>query len=234
MNIIVTGASRGIGRALVKEFAEQSGHTIIAISRNAEKLMQLAAECKKENYPSQVFPVAFDLGGDAYSFELLPGVLEHIDRVDILVNNAGLLVKKPFEELTDNDFDDVFRVNVKAVFKLSRALLPHFNMPAHIVNISSMGGVQGSAKFPGLTLYSAAKGAVAVLTEAMAEELKNKGISVNCLAFGAVQTEMLEMAFPGYKAPLEAEEMAAYVAEFALQGHKFFNGKVLPVSASTP
>ncbi len=234
MNIIVTGASRGIGRALVKKFAEQTGHTIVAISRNAEKLSQLAAECKQEDCPSQVFPVAFDLGGDAYSFELLPGVLEHINRVDILVNNAGLLVKKPFEELGDNDFDDVFRVNVKAVFKLSRALLPHFNMPAHIVNISSMGGVQGSAKFPGLTLYSAAKGAVAVLTEAMAEELKDKGISVNCLAFGAVQTEMLEMAFPGYKAPLEAEEMAAYVAQFALQGHKFFKGKILPVSASTP
>jgi NAD(P)-dependent dehydrogenase (short-subunit alcohol dehydrogenase family) len=83
-------------------------------------------------------------------------------------------------------------------------------------------------------LYSASKGAVAVLTEAMAEEFKEKQIRVNCLAYGAVQTEMLAEAFPGYKAPLLPDDMAAFVSDFALNGHHFFNGKILPVSLSTP
>jgi NAD(P)-dependent dehydrogenase (short-subunit alcohol dehydrogenase family) len=97
-----------------------------------------------------------------------------------------------------------------------------------------MGGIQGSAKFPGLSLYSAAKGAVAVLTEAMAEELKERGISVNCLAFGAVQTEMLARAFPGYQAPINPDQIANFVADFCINGQKYFNGKILPVSISTP
>ena len=108
------------------------------------------------------------------------------------------------------------------------------NTNSHIVNIGSMGGFQGSAKFKGLSLYSAAKGAVAVLTESMAEEFKERGIKVNALALGAVQTEMLASAFPGYKAPLTAGQMAEFIADFALNGHKYFNGKILPVSLSTP
>lgn len=115
-----------------------------------------------------------------------------------------------------------------------RDLLPFFNPAAHIVNMSSMGGVQGSAKFPGLSLYSASKGAVGILTECLAEELKEEGVSVNALAIGAVQTEMLSQAFPDYKAPLSADEMAGFIKYFALQGKNFFNGKVLPVSLSTP
>jgi NAD(P)-dependent dehydrogenase (short-subunit alcohol dehydrogenase family) len=154
--------------------------------------------------------------------------------INVLVNNAGTLIKKEFSEFSDNDFDEIFSVNVKSVFKLTRALLAYFNKPAHIVNISSMGGLQGTSKFQGLALYSASKAAVAVLSEVMAEEFKDRKISVNCLAFGAVQTEMLAQAFPGYTAPLKPEEMASFVANFALTGHHFFNGKILPVSLSTP
>jgi NAD(P)-dependent dehydrogenase (short-subunit alcohol dehydrogenase family) len=234
MNIIITGASQGIGWATVKKLSRDGSHRIVAIARNGDKLNELWQECLAENPEAQVFPVAFDLLSTGYSFNLLPAVFKVFNTVDVLINNAGLLVKKEFLHLTDEDFDRAFNVNVKSVFKLTRALLGYFNNPAHIVNISSMGGVQGSSKFPGLTLYSASKGAVAVLTEAMAEEFKPRGIRVNCLAFGAVQTEMLAEAFPGYKAPLTAEEMASFVADFALNGLKFFNGKILPVSLSTP
>ena len=94
--------------------------------------------------------------------------------------------------------------------------------------------LQGSAKFPGLTAYSSSKAAIAGLTECLAEELKDKNISVNCLAIGAVQTEMLEEAFPGYKAPLSPKQMAEYIFDFALKGHQYYNGKILPVSSSTP
>jgi short-subunit dehydrogenase len=234
MNIIITGASRGIGRALSLKLAENQNHSIIAISRNREKLLELEQEVTSTFPDSKIHIIPFDLASDGYSFTLLPEILKHFNEVDILVNNAGMLIKKPFGELTDNDFDALFNVNVKSVFRLSRVLLPYFSNGAHIVNVSSMGGFQGSSKFPGLSLYSAAKGAVSVLTEAMAEELKDRGISVNCLAYGAVKTEMLAEAFPGYEPPLTAAEMAEYAAWFAVNGQKFYNGKVLPVSVSTP
>ncbi len=97
-----------------------------------------------------------------------------------------------------------------------------------------MGGVQGSEKFQGLSLYSASKAALAVFTECLAEELKTHNVKANALALGAVQTEMLSHAFPTYKAPLQASEMADYIADFALNGHQYYNGKILPVSLSTP
>jgi len=97
-----------------------------------------------------------------------------------------------------------------------------------------MGGVQGSAKFAGLSAYSSSKAAVIGLMELLAEEWRDMGISCNSLALGAVQTEMLAEAFPGYEAPTTAEEMAAYILQFGLEGHRYFNGKVLPVSKSTP
>ncbi len=234
MNIIVTGASQGIGNAIVKKLAQNPYHHIIAISRNAEKLKALAEECQIMNPASTVHPLAFDLNSQNYAFELLPNILVKFDHVDILINNAGYLVKKDFFDLTDEDFDRTFNINVKTPFKLSRALFSNFKRGSHIINTGSMGGVQGSAKFPGLSIYSAAKGAVAVLTEAMAEEFKDRGISVNCLAFGAVQTEMLSRAIPGYQAPLSPGEMADFVADFSLNGDKYFNGKILPVSISTP
>ena len=172
MNIIVTGASQGIGRAVVKNFARDASHHIIAISRNAEKLDELKKQCQEINPESNVFPIPFDLTASNYAFELLPRILEKIYQVDILINNAGFLIKKDFYDLTDEDFDRVFDVNVKSVFKLTRAVLPNLKFGSHVLNISSMGGIQGSSKFPGLSLYSAAKGAVSVLTEALAEELK--------------------------------------------------------------
>ncbi len=233
MNIVVTGASYGIGYALVKRLAYAGDHKIVALARQRDKLLQLQQECKGINAAACVFPVKFDLSTDDFE-NGLQEILKCFSGIDILVNNAGLLINKPFAELTDDDFALTFNVNVKSVFRITKLLLPYFRKPAHIVNISSMGGVQGSSKFPGLSLYSAAKGAVAVLTEAMAEEFKEIGIRVNCLAFGAVQTEMLAAAFPGYKAPLQPDEMARFVTDFALTGHQFFNGKILPVSLSTP
>lgn len=231
MNIIITGASRGIGFELAKKFAAIASNKVFAISRNKEKLDLLATEVGRRG---TIFCKAFDLNSGNIQKELLPFILENASSVDILINNAGFLVNKPFDELTDDDFDQTFAVNVKGVFRLTRDLLPYFSENAHIVNISSMGGVQGSAKFPGLSLYSSSKGALGILTECLAEELKDRKISANALALGAVQTEMLAEAFPGYKAPLSANEMADFIHDFAMNGNKFFNGKILPVSSSTP
>jgi NAD(P)-dependent dehydrogenase (short-subunit alcohol dehydrogenase family) len=97
-----------------------------------------------------------------------------------------------------------------------------------------MGGYQGASKFPGLSAYSSSKGALANLSECLAEEFKEDGIKVNCLALGAVQTEMLEAAFPGFQAPVSPVQMACHILNFAESGHTVYNGKVLPVSVSTP
>ncbi len=234
MNIIVTGASRGIGKELVNLFAQESGNIIIAISRNKKLLDKLKKDCESFSTNSTVFPFPFDLSSGDMVNGLIPDIKKVIPSVDILVNNAGYLVNKSVEDLSGEDFDQLFNVNVKSAFLLVQALIPHFNPDAHIVNISSMGGFQGSAKFPGLSLYAASKGALAIFTECLAEELKDKNIKVNCLALGAVQTEMLAEAFPGYEAPIQPQEMAAFIKNFALTGHQVYNGKILPVSLSTP
>lgn len=229
MNIVITGVSSGIGYALAKKFI-LNGHQVFALARNEERLNQLELELKSTAF--QYLP--FDLSDKDYKNELIPAIHAHFEQVDILINNAGLLMNKPLEELSDIDFDQVFAVNMKSPFKLIRDLIPMINKGGHIVNISSMGAFQGSAKFPGLSLYSASKAALAVFTECLAEELKTHEISANALALGAVQTEMLAEAFPGYKAPLQANDMADFIFDFALNGNRFYNGKILPVSLSTP
>ncbi len=230
MNILVTGTSRGIGYDTVKTLAQNPANKIIALSRNKASMEKLA----KEVAPStiQILPLDLTNFDDVYLYS----ALSEIDSIDLLVNNAGLLINKSFEELSIEDWKNIFDVNVFGIVHLVKALLPKLKKKegAHILNISSMGGVQGSSKFPGLSAYSASKAAVINMTECLAEELKEDNIKVNCLALGAVQTEMLAEAFPDYKAPLTSSEMANYISWFALNGHHFHNGKVIPVAVSTP
>jgi NAD(P)-dependent dehydrogenase (short-subunit alcohol dehydrogenase family) len=234
MNIIITGASKGIGYELVKTLAKHKQNHIVAISRNGKALKDLAAECVRMYPDAKIIPYEFDLN----QFEFYPFIIQRLEtfihKCDILVNNAGMLINKPFAKFDQAEFDATYNVNVKSPFFLIQALLPMLNKGAHVVNISSIGGVSGTKKFPGLAAYTSSKGALAILTEILAEELAEQEIKVNCLALGAVQTEMLAKAFPGYKAPLNPAQMATFVADFAINGHKYFNGKVLPVSLSVP
>ncbi len=233
MNIVITGASSGVGLETARKLADNPGNRIIVIARNNMKIQALAGECNIRKQETVVQPVQFDLAkGDIGNLVLQ--INRQLGKIDILINNAGALLNKPLGQITPTEIDDIFNVNVKAPLLLTQALIPLLKPGSHVVNIGSMGGVQGSVKFPGLSVYSASKGALAVLTECLAAELADKKISVNCLAFGSVQTEMLEKAFPGYKAPVTAAEIGAFVADFAHNGHKYFNGKVLPVSLSTP
>ena len=221
--IVITGASRGIGFALT-QLALQEGHRIYALSRNIQPL-------KKSE---RLYPYRIDLSEE----QSLPIFAEQLQKegikIDALIHNAGMLLFKPFSETTTADFESIYRVNVFGLAALTRLLLPSIEPKGHIVSISSMGGLTSSAKFPGLAAYSSSKGAVSILTELLAEEYKETGPAFNALALGAVQTEMLAQAFPGFQAPVTAEEMATYILKFALEGQQFFNGKVLPVSSSTP
>jgi 3-oxoacyl-[acyl-carrier protein] reductase len=227
--IVVSGSSSGIGKALTKKLIAQ-GHEVFAFARSQAKLQSLKEELPEVS-SLHIFP--FDLVSGSYE-KLASEIKTTMGNVTRLVNNAGMLVNKPFLELSTQEVEAVFRVNVMAVFPLVQSLMPLFSEDSHIVNISSMGGFQGSVKFPGLSAYSASKGALSVLTESMALELKQYGINVNALALGAVQTEMLETAFPEFQATLSPDQMADFIAEFTLSGHRYFNGKILPVSLSTP
>lgn len=224
-NVLITGTSRGIGFELAKTFANK-GHKVLAISRNTAPLSKLNHE--------NITTISVDVSKTSDIQKVTNFVKTHWKKVDILINNAGKLINKPFTELTSEDFLEVYKVNVFGVAELTKNMIPFLQKGSHVVTISSMGGIQGSMKFPGLAAYSSAKGAVITLSELLAEEYKEQQIAFNVLAIGAVQTEMLAEAFPDYKAPLSAQEMAEYMFDFAVNGNKFYNGKVLQVSSSTP
>lgn len=223
-NVIITGASRGIGLQLALRFAE-NGHRVLALSRNIPDAL-----LGNPNITCLSLDITIE-----DDLEQVSHFLESTwKKTDILIHNAGCLVTKPFEDLSVNDFERVYRVNVFGVALLTQVCLPFMEQGSHVVTISSMGGIQGSMKFPGLAAYSSSKGAVITLSELLAEEYKERGIAFNVLALGAVQTEMLEEAFPGYQAPLSAEKMAHYIFDFALNGNAYFNGKIIQVSSTTP
>lgn len=233
MNIVITGASSGIGFEMALEFALDSKNKVVCIARSAGKLRKLLEIAKGINPDCTLLPVEFDLVNDDYA-ALIPFLTERLGTIDILINNAGSLINKPFIETTTADLAEMLESNVISHFKMIQHVLPLLKSGSHIVNVGSMGGFQGSVKFAGLSAYSASKAALHTLTECLASELTETGIKVNCLALGSAQTEMLEAAFPGYESPVLAFEMGKYIADFAKTGHKFFNGKVLPVAVTTP
>lgn len=210
---------------MVKLFSA-AGHNVLALSRNSRPVSDLKL--------NNVTTLEFDIAAESEIVKLSAYLQTAMKTVDIVINNAGFLVNKPFSEITSEEFKRCYDVNVFGVTSLIQTVLPFMKKDGHVVNISSMGGVQGSVKFPGLSAYSSSKGAIISLTELLAEEYKETGPSFNVLALGSVQTEMLEEAFPGFKAPLSATEMAQYIMNFSLTGNKFYNGKILQVSSTTP
>ena len=221
--IVVTGASKGIGFELVR-FLVSQGHVVYALSRDIKALV--ASE--------KLHPISLDLTDEDSIIKFAEQLNSNQISIDALINNAGSLINQSFSTTTKNDFEAIYRVNVFGLASITRLLLPLISSKGHVVNISSMGGIGGSSKFSGLSAYSSSKGAVNILTELLAEEYKETGPFFNGLALGAVQTEMLAKAFPGFRAPLSAGEIAPYIAQFALTGHQFYNGKILPISSSTP
>lgn len=222
--IIITGTSRGIGYELALLFAN-AGHQVLALSRKTPQ--ELISN-------KNITCLSVDLSNESDLEQVEQFLSSTWKEVDAVVHNAGSLICKPFETLTQTDFENVYKVNVFGVANLTRVCIPFLQKGSHVVTISSMGGIQGSLKFAGLAAYSSSKGAVITLSELLAEEYKERGIAFNVLALGAVQTEMLEEAFPGYQAPISAAGMATYIYDFTLNGNKYFNGKVLEVSTTNP
>lgn len=233
MNIIITGASSGIGFEAAIELAGESGNKIIALARTGDKLKTLAEITRTLHPDCSLYPLDFDIvSGDYDSFKNF--LKNEIGHIDLLINNAGVLINKPFLETTVQDLEQMLTGNVLGHWQMIQAVVPFMQQGSHILNIGSMGGFQGSVKFPGLSAYSASKSALHALTECLAFEFAEKEIKVNCLALGSAQTEMLESAFPGYQSPIMAVDMGKYIADFGRTGHRFFNGKILPVAVTTP
>jgi NAD(P)-dependent dehydrogenase (short-subunit alcohol dehydrogenase family) len=224
-HVIITGTSRGIGLEMVKLFAK-AGNKVLALSRNTEPVEGL----KLKN----VHTISCDITQEDSLEKVVEYIKSEWKHVDVLINNAGAILNKPFLKSSVEEFKNIYNTNVFGVVSIIQKTLPLMPASGHVVNISSMGGVQGSVKFAGLSAYSSSKGALITLTELLAEEYKENGPSFNVLALGAVQTEMLEEAFPGYKPPMTATEMAEYIVDFSLNGQKYYNGKLLQVANSTP
>lgn len=223
-NIIITGTSRGIGYEMALQFAN-AGYNVLAISRKTPQIL-----IDHEN----ITCLPIDISDENQLLQVSEFVSKTWKKVDVLIHNAGSLLHKNFTEITTQEFQNIYKVNVFAVAELTKICIPFMEKGSHVVTISSMGGIQGSMKFAGLSAYSSSKGAVITLSELLAEEYKENGIAFNVLALGSVNTEMLQEAFPGYEAPLSAKEMADYIYNFALTGNKYYNGKVLQVSSTTP
>lgn len=221
--VLITGTTRGIGAELVKAF-EKEGFRVLALSRSYPQI-------HKEG---TITYIPFDITCEADLQQLVTYLQQEQLRLDVVVSNAGKLIHAPFETISMEDLQAVYQVNVLGVFRLIQYLLPMLQPKAHIVTISSMGGVQGAMKFAGLSAYTSSKAALIALTELLAEEYKDTQWHFNCLALGAVQTEMLSEAFPDYKAPVTAKEMAQYIKDFALRQYPYFNGKLLQVASTTP
>ncbi len=236
LNIVIIGCSRGIGFQVTKQLTQQ-GHNLFCISRNKDALENLEKECR-ESYPeASIITYSTDISLICDNKIDLYGTIGNVfPHVDILLYNAGFLINKSFDDFQIDEAMEIFKINFFSASAVIKDLLPLMGVEkiSHIVNIGSMGGFQGSAKFPGLSYYSASKAALASLSECLAEELKDRNIRVNCLALGATQTEMLAEAFPGLRAPLSAGEMAEFISHFMIMGHRYFNGKIIPVSVSTP
>ena len=220
--IVVTGTSSGIGHQICIQAAKMNFH-VISVSRNIEPLKDIGG----------IESFAIDITNKDSVDEFIANLKSKKIKIDILINNAGYLVSELFGDTTYDSFKKTFDVNVFGLAEITRSLIPIINSDGHVINISSIGGVNGSKKFPGLSAYSSSKAAVIALTEVLAEEHQN-GPSFNVLALGAVQTKMLKEAFPDYKADTKPEEMAKYILDFAINGNKLFNGKLISVSNSNP
>lgn len=227
--VCITGASKGLGYALVETFLKESDFEIAAVTGHGNELRKrLDSEVENE----RVHIIEANIGTDSGRREIRDRI-NKMPELRILIHNAGKLLFKPFLEITEKELKDIYNVNVFAPFHLTQELMPLMKR-AHIIHVSSVGGVDGSLKFAGLSAYSTSKAALNCLTEMLSEEFKETNNSFNCLALGSVATEMFAEAFPGVLASATPEIMAKYIFQFAIEAPKVMRGKIISLSRSNP
>src|SRR5688572_17505429 len=186
--VIVTGASRGIGRATAKRFAEAGAGVYLAANEPASELEAAALECRKENPAGNVSCGVFDLADAEAPASMVAAALQALGRVDVLVNNAGIRIRQPFGEYSAAEFDKLIAVNVRAAFLASQAVLPAMRAQGggRIIHVASQ---MGLVAHKDSLLYGLSKSAVIYLARGMAYELAKDNIIVNSVSPGPIMTE---------------------------------------------
>jgi len=214
---VVTGASSGIGAACARKLLER-GARVVLFARS------LAAR-----HEDRMLAVSGDVADEAAIERLFAETEARFGTCDILINNAGMIDPKPMEATSASDWDRMFAVNVRGAFLCARRALRAMKAGATIVNVASISGVVGPEKFPGYVSYCASKGAVISMTEAMAVEVKSRGVRVNCVSPGSVDTKMWAEASGGAPADMRPDEVAETILFLASDASRPLNGQNLHV-----
>lgn len=225
---IITGAGRGIGRATALRFARE-GAQVILFSRTAASLDEVAAEISRAG--QRVLAIAGDVSREEDVRKLFQSAMDAYGRVDMLVNCAGIVAVRPFVEMDAATWDDVLGVNLRGTFL---CCLEAFRIMAEqhagvIINLSSLSGVKGVEKFPGLSAYNVSKAGVAGLTEILAVEGKPYNIRVCAVSPGAVDTAMLRQAAPHLHAGMTPDDMAELLLFLADDSGRMLSGTNLEI-----
>lgn len=227
MNCIVTGASSGIGYQLVLSLCKNGANKIMAIARREENLKQLQQECW-DAYQQQIEIWPIDI--TKINESLWQEKLNHWKTIHVLINNAAVLINKSVFEIETQEWHRLFDTNFFSVINLVKYSLPFMNEPYKtIVNIGSIGAVERIQKFPQIGGYTCTKAALHILTEIMAAELHSKGITCNALCLGATDTPMLHSFIKTLKNVNLPEDVADFIADFALRRGVICNGQILPI-----
>ena len=222
---VVTGASSGIGERCAEKLVER-GARVVLFARSAETLRAIAAR-----HEDRMLAISGDVADEAAIARLFAETESRFGACDILINNAGMIDPKPMVATSADDWDRMFAVNVRGAFLCARRALPGMiaRGSGTIVNVSSISGVVGPEKFPGYVSYCASKGAVISMTEAMAVEVKSRGVRVNCVSPGSVDTKMWAEASGGAPAEMTPDEVAETILFLVSDASRPINGQNLHV-----
>lgn len=233
---VVTGASRGIGRAIALELAAQKAMVIINYNGSCERARQVKQEIEENGGNAEIFRC--NVADEKQCTEFIGEVIRQFGRIDILVNNAGITRDGLLMKMSEQDFDDVIQVNLKGTFHTIRAVSRPMlkQRSGRIINMSSVVGICGNA---GQVNYAASKAGVIGITKSAAKELASRGITVNAVAPGFIDTEMTEVLSDDVKEtakkqiPLgkfgKPEDIAKTVAFLASEGAGYITGQVIQV-----
>ncbi len=225
---IITGAGRGVGKATARRFARE-GARIVLFSRTPGPLHETAAGIAREG--GQALSIAGDVSREEDVRALFQRAMETYGRVDILVNCAGIVIVRPFVDMDAETWDRVIAVNLRGTFLCCREAfrIMAAQQSGVIINLSSLSGVKGVEKFPGLSAYNVSKSGVAGLTEILAVEGKPYHIRVCAVSPGAVDTELLRQAAPHLKAGMTADDLAEILLFLAGDSGRMLSGSNIEI-----